>query len=151
VNEFEYVGLFAAPDLPFKKIAERVPESEDWRYRGVWKIASVRNQNEQKGAHPAAFPLELPRRCILLWSDPGQTVIDPFLGSGTTMVAAEALGRTCVGVERDPRFAALVLERMTRLGLSPSRSPSEARLPGHEEAGEVPPAPAHAGVGAAEV
>jgi DNA modification methylase len=121
VHEFEYLGFFATKGYTFKKVAERVPESEDWRFRGVWQIRSVSSQNEGKGQHPAAFPLELPRRCVLLFTDPGQVVVDPFLGSGTTMVAAEALGRLCVGVERDARFAALALERVSRLGLAPKK------------------------------
>ena len=122
VSEFEYVGFFANLDrYPFKKVADRVPDTEDWRFRGVWQVRSVSSQNEQSGKHPAAFPVEIPRRCILLWSDPGQIVADPFLGSGTTMVAAEALGRRCVGVEKEPKFVALTLERMTKLGLSPRR------------------------------
>lgn len=121
VSEFEYVGYFAGDGLPFKKVADRVPESEEWRFRGVWQIRSVSSQNEGKGKHPAAFPVELPRRLSLLFTDPGQVVVDPFLGSGTTLVAAEALGRLCVGVEREPRFAALALERASRLGLSPGK------------------------------
>jgi DNA modification methylase len=122
VHEWEYLGFFASDRYPFKKVAERVPDSESWRFRGVWQIKSVRRQNEQRGDHPAAFPVELPRRCLLLWSDAGATVADPFVGSGTTMVAAESLGRLCVGVERDPRFAALALERLTKLGLSPRKA-----------------------------
>lgn len=129
VSEFEYVGLFAGPHYPFKKVSDRVPENEEWRFRGVWEIRSVSNQQEHKGRHPAAFPLELPRRLVLLLTDPGHVVVDPFLGSGTTLVAAEALGRLCVGVERDPRFAALALERATKLGLSPRRSePAESKV-----------------------
>jgi DNA modification methylase len=120
IPEFEYVGFFQSPGkFPFRPVSERVPQTEAWRYRSRWEFGSVHSQQLAKGFHPAAFPTELPRRCVLLFSDPGGTVADPFLGSGTTMVAAERLGRVCVGVEQSPVFAAMALERMSRLGLSP--------------------------------
>ena len=130
VPEYEYVGLFADLDrFPFKAVHTRVPQEEDWRFRSTWNIATVHSQQTDKGNHPAAYPLELPRRAILLFTDAGQTVVDPFIGSGTTMLAAEKLGRLCVGVERDPTFAAIALERMSRLGLAP-RSEARSLKPG---------------------
>jgi DNA modification methylase/ParB-like chromosome segregation protein Spo0J len=120
VHEYEYLGhFFDRARLPFKKVAERVNAAEDWRYRGLWEMRSVASQGD--GKHPAAYPVELPRRCLLLFTDPGQRVADPFLGSGTTMVAAEKLGRVCVGFERDPAYAAVALERMANLGLAPQK------------------------------
>jgi DNA modification methylase len=120
VPEYEFVGLFARPGaLRFKPVSERVPQSEEWRFRSVWEFPSVPSQQASKGFHPAAFPAELPRRCILLLTDLGGTVVDPFAGSGTTLVAAESLGRLGVAVERDPAYAAMLLERMSRLGLAP--------------------------------
>jgi site-specific DNA-methyltransferase (adenine-specific) len=122
VPEYEFVGFFMKPGrFPFKPVSERVPQTEDWRFRSMWSFPSVQSQQADKGNHPAAFPLELPRRCILLFTDEGGTVVDPFLGSGTTMVAAEALGRLCVGIEQDPKYAAMALERMSRLGVAPER------------------------------
>jgi DNA modification methylase len=53
-------------------------------------------------------------------SSPGQAVYDPFLGSGTTMVAAEQTGRVCYGLELEPRYVAVILERMQGMGLAPS-------------------------------
>jgi DNA modification methylase len=120
VPEYEFVGLFLRPgEFPFKPVSERVPQDEDWRFRSVWEFPSVPSQQADKGHHPTAFPAELPRRCILLLTDPGTIVVDPFLGSGTTMVAAEGLGRVCLGVERDPAYAAMALERMARMGVAP--------------------------------
>ena len=120
VPEYEFVGLFGRlSEFPFKPVSERVPQQEEWRFRSVWEFPSVPSQQVSKGFHPAAFPAELPRRAILLLTDPGSVVVDPFLGSGTTLVAAEALGRLGVGVERDPTFAAMALERISRFGLAP--------------------------------
>jgi DNA modification methylase len=123
VPEYEYVGLFMSPGaFPFKPVSERVPQSEEWRFRSLWGFPSVPSQQASKGFHPAAFPTELPRRCALLLTDPGGTVVDPFAGSGTTLVAAESLGRLGVAVEQDPAYAAMALERLSRLGLSPRRT-----------------------------
>ena len=71
------------------------------------------------GAHPAEFPVGLPRFFLLAFSDPGDVIYDPFAGSGTTLVAAEQTGRAGYGMEISPRYAALVLERMAGLGLVP--------------------------------
>jgi DNA modification methylase len=123
VPEYEFVGLFGRlAEFPFKPVAERVPQNEEWRFRSVWEFPSVQSQQLAKGFHPAAFPAELPRRCLLLLTDQGATVVDPFAGSGTTLVAAESLGRLGVAVERDPTFAAMLLERISRLGLAPRKT-----------------------------
>ena len=64
--------------------------------------------------HSAAFPLELPQWFILLFTKPGDVVLDPFLGSGTTAVAAVQLGRVFVGIEVDPTFVNLARDRIRR-------------------------------------
>jgi DNA modification methylase len=127
IPEFEYVGFFADLDaFPVVAPADRVPQAEEWRYRSRWEFGTVASQQLAKGFHPAAFPVELPRRCILLFTDAGGTVVDPFLGSGTTLIAAEALGRLCVGVELDPLYAAMTLERCTRSGIVPEKVKEQA-------------------------
>ena len=62
--------------------------------------------------HFAAFPDELPRRAVLLSTDPGDRVLDPFTGTGTTLRVAEAMGREAVGVEASPEYAALARKRI---------------------------------------
>jgi site-specific DNA-methyltransferase (adenine-specific) len=62
--------------------------------RNVWKIPP-----EPRNNHPAPFPAELARRCIRLSTWPGETVLDPFCGSGTTLRAARELGRESIGVD----------------------------------------------------
>jgi len=54
-----------------------------------------------------------------LVSDSGEAVLDPFLGSGTTAVACERLGRQCRGIEISPAYAAVCLDRLARMGLEP--------------------------------
>lgn len=71
------------------------------------------------GEHPAEFPVGLPRWFLLAFSDPGDVVYDPFVGSGSSMVAAEETGRVCCGMEISPEYIAVILERLSGLGLHP--------------------------------
>lgn len=100
VDEFEYIGLFGT-------IPHIDRTSADWRYRGIWEIPSVVSNK----LHSAAFPIELPARLIELASDDGAIVYDPFLGSGTTLIAAENLSRQCRAVELSPGYVAVALQR----------------------------------------
>jgi site-specific DNA-methyltransferase (adenine-specific) len=78
---------------------------------GVWTFSG---ENKKRAKHPAPFPIELPKRCIKLFSYVGDTVLDPFLGSGTTLVAAAKNGRKGVGVEIDEIFCKVSRERLIR-------------------------------------
>jgi len=64
--------------------------------------------------HPAPFPVKLVTDHILSWSNPGDTVLDPFLGSGTTGVAAANTGRRFIGIERDPDYFAIAQARIRK-------------------------------------
>ncbi len=65
-----------------------------------------------RGAHFATFPTEVPRRCILAGSRPGDVVLDPFAGAGTTLMVAARLGRDSVGIELKPEYAAMAADRI---------------------------------------
>jgi site-specific DNA-methyltransferase (adenine-specific)/site-specific DNA-methyltransferase (cytosine-N4-specific) len=71
------------------------------------------------GGHSAAFPVDLPSFFIKAYSDATHRWLDPFLGSGTTMVAAEQLGRICYGIEISPAYCAVILQRMKDMDLTP--------------------------------
>jgi len=75
---------------------------EEWReyFQGHWQIKGER-QNKN---HPATFPLELPRRIIKMYSFYGDTVLDPFIGSGTTALACKETGRNSIGYELNPNY-----------------------------------------------
>ena len=75
----------------------------------VWKIAP---ESARRVQHPAPYPIELPRRLIDLYTYRGDVVIDPFLGSGTTLLAAERTGRRGMGFELDPDYAEIALDRL---------------------------------------
>jgi len=81
---------------------------EEWREytKTVWQIANTSDPN-----HPAVFPVEIPRRLIKLFSFHGETVLDPFAGTGTTAIAAIELGRHGVCVEQNPDYAKVIRER----------------------------------------
>lgn len=72
--------------------------------------------------HTATFPVALPEFFIKAFSDPGDIIFDPFMGSGTTMIAAERNGRAGYGVELSPAYCAIILERLSKLGLRPELS-----------------------------
>ena len=76
--------------------------------RNVWTLSPT----PFRGAHFATFPQGLPRRCILAASRPGDTVLDPFGGSGTTGVVAQELGRNAVLLEISPEYVKLMQKRM---------------------------------------
>jgi site-specific DNA-methyltransferase (adenine-specific) len=75
----------------------------------VWEIQP---ESARRVGHPAPFPVELPRRLIELYTFSGDVVLDPFLGSGSTAVAAVTAGRDYVGYEVDPDYVALAESRV---------------------------------------
>ena len=77
------------------------------------------NKSKANAEHPAMFPEALPAWFLLAFSDKGDVVFDPFLGSGTTVIAAENNGRVCYGMELSPKYAAVALGRMEQMGLKP--------------------------------
>jgi DNA modification methylase len=81
----------------------------------IWDSPSPKfimgGSNEQKCDHPTQKPVELMCRPILNHTESGEVVYDPFLGSGTTLIAAEQNGRVCIGIELDPRYADLIVIR----------------------------------------
>lgn len=87
-------------------------ETEIKAWSVVWRFAA-RNEVKQS----AAFPYELPYRCIIACSKEGDAVIDPYLGSGTTVVAANRTGRVGYGIERDVRHFNACLNRLAADGL----------------------------------
>lgn len=75
-------------------------EWKDWGYRQIWEISSVRAND----VHPAMFPLTLASRVVKLYTDEGDIVLDPFLGSGTTAIAAIKLNRKFIGIEKMEKY-----------------------------------------------
>jgi modification methylase len=81
----------------------------------VWKIAqygSFGNSRIRIAQHPCAFPIEIPTRCIEATTDPDDIVLDPFMGSGTTLVAAKQSGRKAIGIEIERNYCDLAIDRL---------------------------------------
>jgi site-specific DNA-methyltransferase (adenine-specific) len=78
----------------------------------VWKMTAPANGEKALGKHPTQKPLALVERCLLASTAEGDLVLDPFLGSGTTAVAALRAGRHCVGIEDERRSLALAVARV---------------------------------------
>jgi DNA modification methylase len=81
----------------------------------LWQIAMVGSEDDAETVHGTQKPLECMRRPILNNSAPGESVYDPFLGSGTTLIAAELTRRICFGIDIDPRYCDVTIERWQRL------------------------------------
>jgi len=80
---------------------------------GIWTFPG---ESKKRVNHPAPFPLELPKRCIKLFTFVGETVLDPFLGSGTTLVACALLNRRGIGVEIDKNYCEVAKNRLIKEG-----------------------------------
>lgn len=104
-NATEDIFLFAkSPTYYYNSLAIRQPTGAN--LRNYWILGPDANT---KG-HPAKFPQELARRCILLGSREGDTILDPFAGSGTTGVVATAHDRKAILIELNPEYAHMVRE-----------------------------------------
>ena len=129
--EHEYIILFRKQGKwrkPTEEQRERSRLTKEQRsewFRGYWDFSPVR-----QSTHPAAFPEELPRRLILMYTFWGETVLDPFVGSGTTCVAAASGGRASIGVDLSKEYLDLAVKRLsgklaeTGLRLAPKDEPS---------------------------
>ena len=108
VDEFEHIYIFWKPGITSYDRNRLAPnEWAEWGSRGVWNIKSVRNNNR----HEAEFPEQLAERVIRLFSPSNGTVLDPFVGTGTTTIVARRLGRKWFGIDIDPTNVRMATER----------------------------------------
>jgi DNA modification methylase len=95
--------------------APRLVPLGDRTQNDVWEIDRPTRSEE----HPTMKPVELVARALTNSSHVGDLVFEPFLGSGTTAVAAEQTGRVCAGIELVPKYTAVTLERLALMGAVP--------------------------------
>ena len=88
---------------------------KDFRDNPVWDIPNIKNNHPEKTAHPCQFPIELAERCILAFTNLGDTVLDPFVGAGSTVIAAEKLMRNSIGIDKEADFIAVAADRLAKL------------------------------------
>jgi DNA modification methylase len=96
----------------------------------VWSVPT----RPYAGPHYAAFPIDLPLRCIAAGCKPGGTVLDPFAGTGTTGLAAIELGRQFTGIDLNPTFVALAADRLRHAADAAQDGTSEGR----RKTGQIP-------------
>jgi len=112
--DYEFILLFKKPgnspkpNNDFKKRSAMTIEEWNTYFQGHWNFPGVRQDN-----HLAMFPEELPKRLIKMFSFVGDNILDPFLGSGTTTIAAKNLDRNSVGYEINSEFVPLIKEKLS--------------------------------------
>lgn len=113
-NYFEYIWVLQKPGK--RRVPQHLREESrlslnDWRKwsQQWWRIESA---TEKFDFHRAIFPLEIPRRLIRMYSYVGDVVLDPYLGSGATMIAAHQCGRRSIGIEIDPACPEMIARRI---------------------------------------
>lgn len=111
VDEFEYLYVFWKPGegiINKAKLSQQ--EWVEWGSRSIWEFPSVRANRE----HEAMFPIELPKRCIKLYTEENDIILDPFIGSGTTALAAIELGRSFIGIEKEEKYYNLSMKNIEK-------------------------------------
>jgi modification methylase len=112
--DYEFILLFKKQgDAPKPNKTEKdlsAMTTEEWNtfFNGHWNFAGAKQNN----GHIAMFPEELPRRLIKMFAFVGDTVLDPFMGSGTTAVAAKNLNRNSIGYEINPDFIPIIKQKL---------------------------------------
>jgi len=113
ITPVEVVGVFHKSEWGIETDKVSDLDHDEWLAwtNGLW---TFRGETHPWEGHPAAFPLELPRRLVKLLSFPGDTVLDPFVGSGTTVLAAHQLGRVAWGFDHAPEYIESAKRRLAQ-------------------------------------
>lgn len=113
-NYFEYIFVLQKPGK--RRVKQELRERsritlDEWRLwcQQWWRVESV---TEQFDYHRAIFPVEIPYRLIRMYSYVGDTILDPYMGTGATMIAAHRSNRNSVGFENDPNCEEMILRRI---------------------------------------
>ena len=112
VSETEDLYIFWKPG-EYVVNRDRLTDQEwkEWGYRQIWDIPSVRRNDN----HEAKFPEELARRVVKLFSDKGELVLDPFIGSGTTAIAALKEKRKFIGIDKEKIYTELANDEIDQI------------------------------------
>lgn len=94
-------------------VAAHAPGKSSWNGGGQHGVFIVNKNDADRSGHPTQKPDALMEKLVRLFTDAGETVLDPFSGSGTTGLAALRLGRNFIGWERDPKYHAIAVKRLT--------------------------------------
>ena len=119
-------------DKRYKNLEARRAHLSKGKYAtNLWRIPSLKGSSKEKVGHPSQKPLALIERIVRACSAPGELVIDPFLGSGTTAVAAQNLGRCWIGIEKDEAYVEMAQQRVAgEVQAAPTKlAPSQQGVP----------------------
>ncbi len=111
--DYEFILIFKklgdGPKPTIEQKQQSIMTAEEWNtfFAGHWNFGGAK-----QNGHIAVFPEELPRRLIKMFSFIGETILDPFTGSGTTSVAAKNLDRSSIGFEINPEFITIIKEKL---------------------------------------
>lgn len=112
--DYEFILIFKKPGKNTEKVPPEIKKmsiltKEEWKeyFSGHWNF-----KGERQVEHEAMFPEELPYRLIKMFSFTGETILDPFLGSGTTLKVALDLGRNGIGYEINPKFIDIIEKKL---------------------------------------
>ncbi len=114
-NDMEFIlmqrkpGGYRQPTERQRKLSMIAKEEYNKWFQQFWNITGASTRE-----HPAPFPLELAYRLVRMFSFVGDTVVDPFCGSGTTMVASLKTGRNSIGIEIDPEYCKMTEDRLRK-------------------------------------
>lgn len=100
-------GGYRQPTEEMRRLSKMTKEEYDVWFRQIWNLTGASTRS-----HPAPFPLELAYRLVRMFSFIGDTVLDPFCGSGTTLAAAMKCGRNSIGIEIDPAYCRMAAQRL---------------------------------------
>jgi DNA modification methylase len=94
--------------------------AKEWvkRQVAIWELYYEKRDTRDKDIHPAVFPIALPKKCVELFTHRGELVLDPFVGIGTTLVAAKDLSRNAVGFDLSQKYIDFTNERLKESNLS---------------------------------
>lgn len=108
-SAFEFIFIFADRDEPTRAITT----GEDFRgtIQNIYRLNPIGKKDPLAKDHGAVFPVAFPETFITNFTKPGDSVLDPFGGSGTTMIAAEKSGRKCFMIELDPLYCDVIVQR----------------------------------------
>ncbi len=126
--DYEFILIFKKEGK--RKVPKEIKEKskltkEEWKeyFSGHWNFGGARQVE-----HEAVFPDELPKRLIKMFSFVGDTVLDPFVGGGTTLKVALELGRKAIGYEVNPEFVSLIRDKVGALNLEVCEIKREVKI-----------------------
>ncbi len=109
-------------DTRYKDLKARKEHLKMGKYAtNILRVPSLKGMHKEKVGHPSQKPLRLIHKLIACSTDPDDLVLDPFLGSGTTAIAAQALGRRWIGIERQPEYVKMARQRIKSQSLPTTR------------------------------